>query len=230
MTANTGMRCVYRPVASCFVGMTMYISESKNCQCDVPMRPSITFLGSGSSTGCPRPLCSMVFSNKATESLSLLNLRMKMEKYCSTSKVAAVGYPKMNKNYRNNPSLLISFLPSDSSDPVNVIIDVGKTFRETALCWLPDLGVTSLDAIILTHEHMDAAAGLDDVRGFQQCRFSPKNQRLESLPIPLFLSDHCYTKLRDQFPWLLPEPTDECSPTAVKRHVASFQVSRFQPF
>jgi phosphoribosyl 1,2-cyclic phosphodiesterase len=101
--------------------------------------------------------------------------------------------PKGNKNYRNNPSLLIHHYPSSSlcsttiinnnntntnektgetatttsATPKNVIIDVGKTFRETSLRWFPEFGITSLDAIVLTHQHMDAAAGLDDVRGFQ---------------------------------------------------------------
>jgi phosphoribosyl 1,2-cyclic phosphodiesterase len=126
--------------------------------------------------------------------------RQQMESHCTVSRLAirpkrggggddgiATSNPKDNKNYRNNPSLLIHHYPLSSSNtninnntnetdqtttttypsPKNVIIDVGKTFRETCLRWFPEFGITSLDAIVLTHQHMDAAAGLDDVRGFQ---------------------------------------------------------------
>lgn len=79
----------------------------------------------------------------------------------------AGGDPKANRDYRNNPSLLIHHYDEHSNRYKNIIIDVGKKFRETALRWFPINGVESLDAIILTHHHMDAAAGLDDIRGFQ---------------------------------------------------------------
>ena len=59
----------------------------------------------------------------------------------------------------------------------NVIIDVGKTFREGARRWLLVHGIRSLDAIVLTSQHMDAATGLDDVLGFQRNHFSPKPRR-----------------------------------------------------
>ena len=51
----------------------------------------------------------------------------------------------------------------------HVIMDVGKTFQEGALRWLPVHGIRSLDAIVLTRLHTDAAgAGSDDVRGFSR--------------------------------------------------------------
>ena len=63
----------------------------------------------------------------------------------------------------SNPSLLISHRNNDDDqtfgtfgeEPVpvrNVIIDCGKTFRETALRWMPANGIRSIDAIVLTHE------------------------------------------------------------------------------
>ena len=46
---------------------------------------------------------------------------------------------------------------------------MGKTFRETAIRWILERGIDgSIDAILLTHEHVDAVAGLDDVRGIQK--------------------------------------------------------------
>ncbi|MGK3738046.1 MAG: phosphoribosyl 1,2-cyclic phosphodiesterase [Bacillariaceae sp.] len=68
------------------------------------------------------------------------------------------GDPKSNRNYRNNPSLLIHHYDLKSQNYKNIVIDVGKTFRETALRWFPIIeGIHSLDAIVLTHHHMDAA-------------------------------------------------------------------------
>ena len=61
--------------------------------------------------------------------------------------------------------------PDEQGATKHVIIDTGKTFREGALRWLPRLGISSIDAIVLTHHYMDAAAGIDDVRGFQRLPF-----------------------------------------------------------
>lgn len=126
--------------------------------------------------------------------------------FCKVSELALKGNPKENKNYRNNPSFLIHHYDEQSGTFKNVLIDVGKTFREGALRWFQELGVESLDAIVLTHEHMDAAAGLDDVRGFQ--RFHPdhkRGQRPRRIPVPVYLSAHCHEKLQGQFPWLFPK-------------------------
>jgi phosphoribosyl 1,2-cyclic phosphate phosphodiesterase len=48
------------------------------------------------------------------------------------------------------------------SDNTNIVIDAGPDFRQQML----RERVTKLDAIILTHEHKDHIAGLDDVRAF----------------------------------------------------------------
>ena len=165
-----------------------------------------------------------------------------MTQFCHVSNLAAQGDPKYNKNYRNNPSLVLSFYDNKEQEQVNVIIDVGKTFREAALRWLPDAGVTQLDAIVLTHHHMDAAAGLDDVRGFQHYigvnnKNRPPNVPPRAKPMPLYLEEPCLLDLQDRFPWLLPKPKEEISKPKekplVNRHVASFDVTvlqHFQPF
>jgi len=203
--------------------------------------PRLVFLGSGSSTGCPRPLCTMLFSSggsgrkhsrgkKEEEDDGNVDpeLRKLRESYCGTSirAVSANENPIHNRNYRNNPSLLVG-----TAEGKNVVIDVGKTFREGALRWFPVCGIKSVDAILLTHEHMDAAAGLDDVRGFQRWtafnrrRLSKQPQRRdashnddrgkgegggsptyvgEAVPMPLYASRPCLKALSHQFPWLVP--------------------------
>jgi len=67
------------------------------------------------------------------------------------------------KDKRLRSSLLIS------SGTKNFLIDAGPDFRYQML----RAGVKSLDAILLTHEHRDHIAGLDDVRAFNYFQDSP---------------------------------------------------------
>ena len=121
----------------------------------VKNEPKLVFLGSGSSTGCPKPLCPLLFQRDHPHHANSPEIKALQEKFkaaCKVSNLAVQGNPKDNKNYRNNPSLLISFVHADSRQ--NIVIDVGKTFRETAIRWFPEHGVQSIDAVILTHHHM----------------------------------------------------------------------------
>jgi phosphoribosyl 1,2-cyclic phosphodiesterase len=70
----------------------------------------------------------------------------------------------LSKNRRLNPSLLVH----NSRTNANILIDCGKTFRESVLRVLPPLGVKHIDAIVLTHGHADACLGLDDIREVQR--------------------------------------------------------------
>ena len=201
-------------------------------------RPHLLFLGTGSSTGCPKPLCAMSLKDSRS-SISSSSSSSRFEKpdptTCKTSHLAlAGGDPKTNRDYRNNPCLLIHHYDEETKTYKNIIIDVGKTFRETALRWFPIHGVKSLDAIILTHHHMDAAAGLDDVRGFQGRKRTSDGGYLQQ-SMSLYLSDFCHLNLSSQFPWLLPKkshvmPQQDKNRPTVKRHVASFDVTIFQDY
>jgi len=186
--------------------------------------------------------------------LDMQNINLQAAFNCSTSIRAIQGdNPRHNRDYRNNPSLLVQ-----TGDGRNIVIDVGKTFREGALRWFPVHGVTSVDAIVLTHEHMDAAAGLDDVRGFQKyatgasgdLRFNrEEHRRPRAIPMPLYASRACLEDLAERFPWLLPKyklnVDDEVKAKSerttnningaevvpiVQRHVASFDVHVIESF
>ncbi|MGB5024421.1 MAG: MBL fold metallo-hydrolase, partial [Saprospiraceae bacterium] len=46
------------------------------------------------------------------------------------------------------------------TDQQSILIDIGPDFRQQALLH----GITRIDAILLTHEHADHTAGMDDIR------------------------------------------------------------------
>ncbi|KAI9306920.1 beta-lactamase-like protein [Cunninghamella echinulata] len=75
--------------------------------------------------------------------------------------------PDGRKNRRNNVSIAIRF--RDHNDPPGhrlrtIIIDCGKTFYESSINLFPMYGIRQIDAVILTHGHLDSISGLDDLR------------------------------------------------------------------
>ena len=98
-------------------------------------RPRLVFLGTGSSTGCPKPICAMKFRGRDQIADSAPARAAKPDPTsCQTSFRALVGGdPKTNRDYRNNPCLLIHHYDEHTKQYKNILIDVGKTFRETAL-------------------------------------------------------------------------------------------------
>jgi len=222
-------------------------------------RPGMVFVGSGSSTGCPRPSCALMFgagsrpadyAAKAKDPEELAAMR----DACRVSALATEGDPRYNKNYRGNPSLLISHGNDDGAGRTdndepdrrrrerrNVVIDVGKTFTENALRWMPKVGAASIDAVVLTHEHADAIGGLDDLRGFQGVpKPNPKTGFPDADPLPVYSSRRCQDVLRRQFFYLFPNKehdgagvTTAEDGTKVRRFVASLDfrvVEYFEPF
>jgi hypothetical protein len=57
-------------------------------------RPKLLFIGTGSSTGCPKPICSMLFSpieSKMELTEELKKLREEYKDRCKTSSLASLG-------------------------------------------------------------------------------------------------------------------------------------------
>jgi phosphoribosyl 1,2-cyclic phosphate phosphodiesterase len=73
-----------------------------------------------------------------------------------------------------------------STDETRVLIDCGPDFRQQML----RSGHTTLDAVVLTHEHMDHVAGLDDLRPLI---FSTDR------PMKLWATERVERRLRQQF-------------------------------
>ena len=115
----------------------------------------MVFLGTGTSERVPRVTC--------------------LTKQPPTCAVCTDAVRPGSKNLRRNTSLLLQY-----DDPEgrrrNVVIDAGKSFYESAMTFFPRFGVTSLDAVIITHAHADAIGGLDDLRDWT-------NNAHESVPV-----------------------------------------------
>lgn len=114
-----------------------------------------------------------------------------------------------SKSHRLNPSFLIQLQPSrqecgeDSDAPctedeqlINILVDCGKTFRESALKVFAPLRVQSIHGLLLTHPHADAVLGLDDLREFSTPR----------CPMPVYVDAATEQYLRKTFNYLFPTP------------------------
>lgn len=97
------------------------------------------------------------------------------------------------KNRRGNPAVV---LRKQSAEGVwkNVVVDVGKTFREQSCRLFPRWGIKRIDAVILTHGHADAYNGLDDLR--EWCG-------RQGGSIPIYLSQTTFETVSQSFPYLV---------------------------
>ncbi|KAL1328529.1 hypothetical protein AAHE18_13G379200 [Arachis hypogaea] len=148
---------------------------------------ALIFMGTGCSSAIPYPRCLISPSHPPChvcfQSLSLP--------------------PNRNPNYRCNASLLIDYCESDGNHSY-ILIDAGKTFRETVLRWFLHHHIPRIDSIVLTHEHADAVLGLDDVRSIQPV--SPTN---DIDPTPVYLTQHSMTSLETKLPYLVKKKLKE---------------------
>jgi phosphoribosyl 1,2-cyclic phosphate phosphodiesterase len=77
-------------------------------------------------------------------------------------------------------------------DGLTIVIDSGPDFRQQML----QAGVTNLDAILLTHEHKDHVAGMDDIRAFNFI-----NQR----PMDIYAEKRVLSAIKREFPYVFAE-------------------------
>lgn len=74
----------------------------------------------------------------------------------------------------------------------SIIIDTGPEFRLQTI----RSNVTNIDLVLITHEHMDHIAGLDDLRSFN---YTQKN------PIPLYSSKRVIHSIKSRFDYMFGE-------------------------
>eukprot|EP01071_Lankesteria_metandrocarpae_P001722 Lankesteria_metandrocarpae@DN1812_c0_g1_i1.p1 len=129
----------------------------------------------------------------------------------------------LSKNRRNNISLVLCVPGSGTQRSATgadnaaadtegggefqyVLVDIGKTFRESAVRHFLPNRIPRIDALIISHSHEDAAGGLDEVREFQSFEqvqvaeghmlYRPRR------PLPVYLGQACLRDLRKRFSYI----------------------------
>lgn len=131
--------------------MTSTITEEEGNEDDYPSSAEtfrVLFLGTGVSTAIPK-LDHILFNTGC--------------KICHD----AASDPQ-SRNRRNNVSIAVLYKDRMEGKDRCILVDVGKTMRDSCLRLLPTQDVQQIDAIFLTHGHADAMLGLDDVRDLQR--------------------------------------------------------------
>lgn len=85
-------------------------------------------------------------------------------------------------NNRTRSSLFVS------TPETKILIDSGPDLREQAL----REGISTVDAVLYTHSHLDHVVGFDELRAF--CWKKPE-------PLPLYATGSCLNVLKNMFGW-----------------------------
>ncbi len=75
------------------------------------------------------------------------------------------------------------------TDKTSILIDVGPEFRLQTL----RAGLSQIDLVLITHEHMDHIAGLDDLRPFNY---------VQEQTLPLYTTASCIQAIRSRFDYM----------------------------
>lgn len=112
-----------------------------------------------------------------------------------------------SRDKRLRVSVLIQWLNK------SIVIDCGPDFRQQLL----RVNVTALDAILITHEHSDHTAGLDDIRPFCFMRGGP---------FPFYATPRVFGELRKRFDYIF--ETENKYPGAPS--IEANEISKDSPF
>ena len=74
-------------------------------------------------------------------------------------------------------------------DDFSLVIDVGPEFRRQSI----SAGITQVDAVLITHEHMDHVAGIDDLRMYNY---------IQKDSIPLYTTPSAIESIKSRFHYL----------------------------
>ncbi|VWU50829.1 conserved protein, unknown function [Hepatocystis sp. ex Piliocolobus tephrosceles] len=107
-----------------------------------------------------------------------------------------------SKNKRNNISVLLK------SNGSSVLIDVGKTFRDSLLHNRDkiDFCEISIDSVLITHSHTDALNGIDDLRDLQEYKRVSHGDIFyytSDKPIDVYVNEVSYERLKNGYDYLV---------------------------
>jgi phosphoribosyl 1,2-cyclic phosphate phosphodiesterase len=101
-----------------------------------------------------------------------------------------VCYSENSKDVRLRSSIFIE------TDKLKLVIDAGPDFRQQML----REKITHIDAVLLTHEHKDHTAGLDDVRAFNYLMKKPMSIYADFKVLDSVKQDYSYAFSDDRYP------------------------------
>ncbi len=106
------------------------------------------------------------------------------------------------RNNRTRSSILVT------SGLTDILVDSGPDLREQAL----REGISSIDAVLYTHSHLDHVVGFDELRAF--CWGKPD-------PLPLYATEACLGVLRNMFGWAFLEANTHSGYVKPDPHILS---------
>ena len=142
----------------------------------------LTFLGTGTSQGVPMVGCNCAVCRSDDPHDKRLRSSVMIERFDSTPYAH-------NDELPATPSYAMYRHPVGAD--ARIVIDAGPDFRFQMLRH----DVKTLDAILLTHEHRDHVAGIDDVRAFNF---------FEGKPMPIFATGRVCEAVRKNFYYAFP--------------------------
>ncbi|MEX2585305.1 MAG: MBL fold metallo-hydrolase [Balneolaceae bacterium] len=99
------------------------------------------------------------------------------------------GSERLDNDPRNERYRCSAWIESEKS---SVLIDTSPEFRLQTI----RAGIRQIDLVLITHEHMDHIAGLDDLRSYNYA---------QNGPIPLYTSDRTAQSIRSRFDYMFGE-------------------------
>ena len=185
-----------------------------------------TVLGSGASSGVPWLACSLAPRGGATApapgcGCGDAEVVVGVPAFCCPVCADAADNP-LGPNKRGNVSCVARIARPDGCDTLfNVVVDCGKTFRDTVARVWPRLSppLRRIDALLLTHAHADAVFGLDCLR-----------EVAPDAPVHVYCHSPTMERLKTIYSYLMPKEQSGASPITYVAELVFHVITPWEPF